>query len=57
MVKKKKDQCNKHLVNYIFTCWACNLEKKYKISLGHGAEDFRRELSHLKEIKWVNQRM
>ena len=49
--KKQKDQCNKHLVNYIFTCWACNLEKKYKISLGHGAEDFRRELSHLKEIK------
>ena len=51
MVKKKKEKCNKNLVNYIFTCWACNLEKKYKISLGHGAEDFRRELSHLKEIK------
>ena len=28
-----------------------SLEKKYKISLGHGAEDFRRELSHLKEVK------
>ena len=51
MKKKKKNQCNKHHVNFIYTCWACNLEKKYKINLGHGAEDFRRELSHLKEIK------
>ena len=51
MVKKQKNQCNRHCVNFILTCWACNLEKKYDVHLTHEAKDFREELSHLKAVK------